>query len=412
MNLEKFNKHWEEGYVYPFQKKRFFFKILEKHLDYKQIIAITGLRRTGKTTLLKQLINLLIEKKTPQKNIFYFSFDDEKPSLDNLFKDYSEKTGIDLNKEKLFIFLDEVQKLKNWQGQIKTYYDNYENIKFFVSGSSALFIKKKSTESLAGRIFILDLPVLSFKEFLFFRKKNNLLNNPKMFPTKLQKEFNEYLKKNFIETINADDEFTKEYLKSIISKVVYEDIPQMFSIENPEKLEALVKAIYSSPGMIINYEAIGKDLNLNPRTTESYLFYLTQSKLVKKIYNYSTNFLTSEKKSKKVYITAPSMCFLNDNYKISKIVENAVCMHGNYSFFWRTAQKQEIDFIGTKKQKPFPVEVKYTEKNKSKETKILYKFMEKNKINNSIVITKETKKQKIEKKKIIKWIPAKQWMLE
>jgi uncharacterized protein len=411
MNLEKFNRHWEEGFSYFFEEKRFFFNKLKKHLEYRQIIALTGLRRTGKTTLLKQIINLLIEQKNSRKNILYFSFDEEKPPIDELLKNYSEITSVNIGKDKLFVFLDEVQKLENWQDQIKTYYDNYENIKFFVSGSSSLFIKKKSDESLAGRIFVLDLPVLSFEEFLHFKKKQTLLKNPKMHANKLQFEFIEYLKKNFIETINTSEDYTKEYLKGIISKVVYEDIPQIFPVENPEKLYALLKAIYSSPGMIINYESIGKDLNMNSRTTEQYLSYLIKSKLVKKIYNYSSNFLTSEKKSKKVYVTAPSMCFLNDEFSLSKIVENIICVQGDYSFFWRTSQKEEIDFIAKINKKAFPIEVKYTTKDRNKEIKTLHKFMKKNKINKSIVITKDTEKRKTINNKKIEWIPARKWLL-
>ncbi|HIH09183.1 MAG TPA: ATP-binding protein [Candidatus Diapherotrites archaeon] len=408
VNFEKFNRHWENGFFYPFEKKRAFFGTLQSYLGKKQIVALTGVRRTGKTVLLKQVINHLINSGIERKNILYFSFDEQKPSLDELIGEYLQATSLDIGKDKTFIFLDEIQKLGNWQEQVKTYYDNYENIRFFVSGSSTLFISKKSHESLAGRIFILDLPVLSFREFLEFRGKKEISDNPKMFPGQIQKEFASYLKRNFIDIINEDDESAREYLQGIINKVAFEDIPQMFSIENPEKLKALITAIYSSPGMLINYENLGNDLALSSKTAEKYLFYLTQAKIVKKIYNYSKNFLTSEKKSKKAYITAPCMCFLNDEADITKIVENTVCIAGNYDFFWRTPQKDEIDFISKKGPVIIPIEVKYSNTLHPKDFNAIKKFSKKNKINASIIITKE----KEGANQTTKTVPAWKWLLE
>jgi uncharacterized protein len=408
INFEKFNRHWLDGFFYPFEKKRDFFDVLRKYVDEKQIVALTGIRRSGKTVLFKQLINYLIENKTNRKNILYFSFDEQKPIIDELISNYCQSTGLSLEKDKFFIFLDEVQKLDNWQNQVKTYYDNYENIKFFVSGSASLFINKKAHESLTGRVFLLELGVLSFKEFLNFRGKQNFVNNPKMFSNQIKIEFNSYLKRNFIDIIDKSDDFSNDYLLGIINKIVFEDIPQLFPVDNPEKLKAFVVAIYSSPGMIINYENIGKDLGLSSKTVEKYLFYLIQSKIVKKIYNYSNNFLTSEKKLKKVYVMVPSLCFLNNNFEISKIVENMVAVHGKFDFFWRTPQKEEIDFVSKKDSVINLFEVKYAKNISFNDFIPIKKFSQKNKNCNGIIITKELEK----KENNIKLIPCWKYLLE
>ena len=408
INFEKFNRHWVDGFLYPFEKKRDFFELLVNHLHKKQIVALTGIRRTGKTVLFKQVMNHLINDNTARKNILYFSFDEQKPGIDELINEYCQTASLELGKDRIFIFLDEVQKLEDWQNQIKTYYDNYENIKFFVSGSATLFIQKKAHESLAGRVFLLDLPVLSFKEFLEFKGKKEFIDNPKMFSSQIQIEFASYLKRNFIDIIDEDEESIKEYLQGIINKIAFEDIPQLFSVENPEKLKALIVAIYSSPGMLINYENLGKDLGLSSKTTEKYLFYLTQAKIAKKIYNYSKNFLTSEKKSKKAYITAPCMCFLNDEVEISKVIENFVGVFGNFDFFWRTPQKDEIDFISKKDSATIPIEVKYANKIHPHDLNAIKKFAKKNKTNTAIIITKDTEQQNQE----TKMIPAWKWLLE
>lgn len=138
------NRHWEKGYKYPFEKKRLAYEVLKKQLDKKQIVELSGLRRTGKTTLFFQLINQLLDNGKEPFNLWYFTFDEDHTTLDDLLAEFQKQTGKDLKTERLFIFLDEVQKLRNFQNQVKIYYDLYPNLKFFLSGSTSLFIKKKT----------------------------------------------------------------------------------------------------------------------------------------------------------------------------------------------------------------------------------------------------------------------------
>ena len=159
MNLLKYNRHWEK-FIYPFQKQRAVFEQLKKDISSKQIIEISGLRRTGKTTLMLQLINYLTKKNIEPFHLWYFTFDEEKPHLDELLLSFSEQTRIDFKKEKIFLFLDEIQKLENFSNQLKVYYDLCPNLKFVISGSTSLFIKKRTLESLAGRIRSLFLTPL------------------------------------------------------------------------------------------------------------------------------------------------------------------------------------------------------------------------------------------------------------
>lgn len=135
-NLLKYNRHWEKGVHYSYPKKREVFPTLIDYLDEKQIIELVGLRRVGKTTLLFQIINHLIDRHVNPLSILYFTFDEETPSIDELLTSYSYQTQLDLKKEKVYIFLDEIQKLPHFQNQLKVYYDLYPNLKFFISGST------------------------------------------------------------------------------------------------------------------------------------------------------------------------------------------------------------------------------------------------------------------------------------
>ncbi len=111
----KYNRHWEKDFFYPFPKKRKIFKNLIAFLDKREIIELTGLRQVGKSTLIFQLINHLINLSQDRFHILYFTFDEEVLKIDELFENYFKQTGIDYKKEKIYCFLDEIQKLPNFQ---------------------------------------------------------------------------------------------------------------------------------------------------------------------------------------------------------------------------------------------------------------------------------------------------------
>jgi len=121
MNLFKYNRHWEKSYEYPYQKHRTIFQELLKEITTRQIIEISGLRRTGKTTLLFQLINKLIEDGYDPFSLWYFTFDEESVALEELIYDFSKQTQIDFRGNKIFIFLDEIQKTTKFSKSVKNF---------------------------------------------------------------------------------------------------------------------------------------------------------------------------------------------------------------------------------------------------------------------------------------------------
>ncbi|MEK6867356.1 MAG: ATP-binding protein, partial [Nanoarchaeota archaeon] len=306
MDLALINKHWKEGFLYPFPEKRKLYKQLAESLEKRLITSVVGLRRTGKTTLLKQLINKLIQEGVLRQDIVLYSFDDS-ADLQTVINEYLKISGQDLDKKKLFFFLDEIQKFPDWHNKLKMYYDHYPTIKFVVSGSSSIFIRKNS-ESLAGRIQEFWLPPLSFSEFLQFRGKKELIEQQKLFAVQIAQELETFTGRQFIEIINENKEFADAYLDTLIKKIIFEDIPQVYPIEQPQVLLKLFRIIASNPGMLIDYHNLSSDLGINEKTLSNYSYYLEMAFLIKKLYNYSSNQLTSEKKLKKVYPLASSFC--------------------------------------------------------------------------------------------------------
>ncbi|MCP2605725.1 AAA family ATPase, partial [Candidatus Aminicenantes bacterium AC-335-O07] len=167
--LKDFNPWWRGEFKIDFREREIYKKI-QKFISLPQIIAFTGLRRVGKTTLMFKIVEDSINKGFDPKNIIYFSFDEFKEiKIREVIKEYEELMEKDIRKGKYLLLLDEIQKLNNWEEQTKVVYDMFRNFKIYISGSESLFIRKKSKESLAGRIFEFRVEPLSFKEFLLFQ---------------------------------------------------------------------------------------------------------------------------------------------------------------------------------------------------------------------------------------------------
>lgn len=393
--LEKHNLHWMAGFSYGFPKKRQIYEKLANMLAEPQIISLIGLRRTGKTTLLKQLIDYLVSEKVQREYILYYSFDELQPKIDELLSEYEAKLGRPLLelKDKVYIFLDEVQKLKDWENQIKYYYDTYKNIKFFVSGSSSLFIKKASRESLAGRIYECILQPLSFREFLVFRGKENYIEKRGLFAELIEKEFKLFIKRQFIEVLEKKEDLVEEYVKSILEKIVYQDIPKIFPIAHKDLLIRILRIIAGNPGMLSDYEALSRELGISRITLSNYFHYLEESFLIKKIYNFSRNLLTTEKKLKKFYLSVPTFFeYLNKQIELGKLIENLVVTQTNAKFFWRDPFKNEVDLILQKGNEVVPIEVKYKKFIHKDDLKGLLKFCEVFKVNKGMILTKDQKR--------------------
>src|SRR3989344_105789 len=244
--LEEFNHWWIKGNIdvelaLPFKRDNY--QEIERHIDKKFIMALVGLRRVGKTTTMYQLIQKLMAEKIDVTNIFFFSFDENKVNFSDVIDTYKEMHKKDFRENKVYVFLDEIQKCSNWENEIKKYYDLYPKIKFIISGSESLFIRKKTKETLAGRIFEFRLTSFTFREYLGFK---GVKEEEFKYETKVKPFFLSFVEKGgFPETFSFDsDKDFKEYIRAlVVDKIVFKDIPSMFMIEDPELLRVLLELI-------------------------------------------------------------------------------------------------------------------------------------------------------------------------
>ena len=154
---------------------------LYRQRNLKEVSIAAGVRRSGKSTILLQVLKKIIENKTPKENTLYINF--EEPAFtpflggDFLLKIYDAYLEKFNPKGKIFIVFDEVQTVPQWEKFVRGMYDRGENIKFYITGSSSKLLSKEFGFLLTGRIYSNDIFPLGFKEFLQFKNQQKLLKN-------------------------------------------------------------------------------------------------------------------------------------------------------------------------------------------------------------------------------------------
>lgn len=388
-----------------FLLKRDLFSSLEREItDIKQITSLTGLRRTGKSTLLKQVIANLLQKRTDPSCILYFSFDqptiDKQPELFDIvltlyFSDILQK---EVHKiiNKAYIFFDEIQLIPFWQDMIKRYYDLNQNLKFIVSGSSSLFISERSKESLAGRIFTTVLPPLSFSEYKRFSGKTDFT------------DFLDY--GQFPEMLELKDNAKKiEYLQEgVIGKVLQIDIEKIYGVRKKIDFERLFWSLLPNAGQIIASRKLMTDLSLKKATLFKYLSILEQSLLIQKVLNLSGSFRSEKRLLRKLYPASSNFLKLtaeqvNTGFKAETYI-HSLLRSVNKNIFLYHHRGKEIDFILPEKKLAF--ELKYQEHIHSMDYRFLETYVKEKKYK-GILITKNYAPEL--PKKNVSFIPLEQF---
>ena len=409
--LEEFNHWWIKHTVDPdlaLPFRRDSYTEIERNLQTKFITAFVGLRRVGKTVTMYQLIKKLIEEKKPLTNILFFSFDDMTATVRDVIETYRELHGKDFREEKTYIFFDEIQKCDGWENELKKYYDLYPKLKFVISGSESLFIRKKTKETLAGRIFEFNLTPFTFKEYLRF---NGLQKEDEKYETRIWPHFITYAKKGgFPETFSMQsDKIFKEYIQALVlDKIVYKDIPKLFSIDDPEFLKTLTELIARNPGMYVDYQSLSKQYGKDRRVIKNYIAYLKDSFLITVLGNYRKGSTTLRKK-KRAYPTDNALISLYantmDDRFFGRLVETLAINHLQATAFWTNSN--EIDVV----KDGIPIEIKYQNTINTEDYKPLKEFMKKFGKSEGIIVTKKEEGELKLDCGTIKLIPVCKWLL-
>jgi hypothetical protein len=386
LTLKETNPWWKEKtFIVKDYSWRKILEELERFLSFRQILALVGLRRVGKTTLVLKIIERSLEDISPE-HILYFSFDDfSRLDINDLLIAYRELfPEVDLRKGRFLFCFDEIQKLQNWQEKIKRLYDTYPHIKIIVTGSESLFLRKRMKETLAGRIFEFRIAPLNFKEYLYFTKNESLIKNLQLYKEEIAKLYREFLKSNgFPELVGIKDEMIiHKYLReSVVDKILFRDIPYLFKAKNLDLIAEILDIIIFSPGQIIDITKLSKELSLSRQVVSVYLDYLEKSFLIKKVYNFSKSLRREKRALKKYY---PAIIFPSSvESNFSLCFENSLIWQLDIQFFYRDAYKNEVDAVITTKDRILPLEIK----SGKIDLKSLHYFMRKHKVRDAVVIT-------------------------
>lgn len=300
------NRHWDNK-LYKSVKREALDKLIS-YLPLKQIITITGIRRCGKSTLVKQAINYLIESGVEAKNIFFINLEHPQflehrhnPAfLETIYEAYLKLMN---PKGKVYCLFDEIQYFENWQVYIKSKYES-SDIKYIITGSNSSMLSNELNTLLSGRSLNIHLDTFSFSEFLAYKiidysdEFNRVKNRIDIARAK-----DEYLEwGGFYEVFEIEDEMIKkEILISYAKNIIYQDIIPRYSIRNSEIVERLFFYLLNSVTGVLNYTTLSKTFNISDKTIKEYINYFEDVFLLKRMDKFHNKQKERIKSSKKIY---------------------------------------------------------------------------------------------------------------
>lgn len=341
--------------MYP----RFLHKKINKRIDSGKAIVVIGPRQVGKTTLIESILN--------DKNYLFLNGDDPKTRT-LLTEANTEQISTILGKYK-YVFIDEAQRIEGIGLTMKIITDRFKDIQLFASGSSSFDLSSKINEPLTGRKWEYQLFPISWEEY---EEYHGYLNAEQNLENRLLYGFYPEVLNNVGDEINV--------LRNLVNSYLYKDILSYAEIRKPEILEKLVQALALQVGSEVNYSELAQIVNVDKNTISKYIDILQKGYIVFKLSSFSRNIRNEIKTNKKVYFYdngIRNMLIGNfnpielrtdkgalwENFLIAeRIKQNEYKQSLARTYFWRTRQKQEVDFVEDNGGSIFGYEFKWNKK--------------------------------------------------
>lgn len=359
--LTEQNPHWA-GELYPDSVKRTCFTKLLEYLPLQHIISVTGVRRAGKSTLLKQLINFLIQdqKVNPGNILFlnlehpYFTqYSQDVAYLEKVFEEYLRLTS---PKGKIFCLLDEIQFFSNWPVFVKAHYEQ-KGVKFIITGSNSHLMSEELLTLLSGRTLPLEVYPLSFIELVQARLGIHEFTslNIARHRRSIQQILNDFiLYGGFPEVALEERRATVGYdiLNAYSRTILYQDVASRLNPKKPVDLERLYYYLASHIGAPFTYANLSKVFDLTDKTIKEYIQGLMDAQLLFEVERFSFALKHQVRGSKKIYsidtgmVNAIAFQF-SDNR--GRLFENILFLElkrlDAEIYYFKTRQDYEVDFI-------------------------------------------------------------------
>ncbi len=323
--------------------------------DSDLIKILVGIRRCGKSVILNQIIDEIKEKNVSDDHIIWINF--EYIEYEHL-KDYKElnryiKEKI-IDKDKYYLFLDEIQKVDKFEEVINSIRASVKNVSIFITGSNSKLLSQELSTVLSGRYVLFNIYPLSYKEFIQLTNKNS--NSEESFwnfvkwgglPNRC--EFNS--------EINI-----KDYLHSVFDSIILRDVVDRLGLKDTILFDLLLQYVVDTTGREFSAENVIKFLkqegkSVSTETLYIYLDALCKALIIKKIYRYDIHGKTILKTLNKYYMTDLGIAQIkNNNFEINKgfalenVIYNELLIRG-YDLYIGKTKDGEVDFIAVKEGK-------------------------------------------------------------
>ncbi len=400
------------------------------HKSIRRFVVLSGVRRVGKTTLMYQIIDHLLDEGVDPKNIFYVTFDNPILKLVNVEAVLSIYESLYPLAGTRYVFFDEIQYTEHWELWMKVIYDNRKDIRLMATGSASPILEKGSADSGTGRWSVLKIPTLSFYEYckLLELDMPPLPEKPRLSQlvkmdhpqlgdlmsrfTPLQNHFNRYLTiGGFPELVLSDDDMYAQRMlrEDVVDKVIKRDVLTLFHIRSPLLMEKLFLYLCMTSTEIFSATTAAKELeNTSVATIDSYISALEMSNLIYLAKPMAVGSKGALKGKPKIFIADTAIRnavlmiddALSEESELGAMVETAVYKHIVSFYQGSTAQigyfrkakdnQKEVDVVVELPRQKILCEVKYRNQSHVPATDAIVELCrdEKAKVTNAFLVTK------------------------
>lgn len=343
-----------------------YLKEIRKFYDQDLIKVIIGIRRCGKSVLMKQIIDELKTKGIDEEHIIYINFEDYDYDIytdSHKFHDFV-KAKIKDNK-KYYLFFDEIQNVDKWEKVINSFKATL-NVSIFLTGSNSDILSGELATHISGRYVSFKISPFSFKEVCELK---NVLDKNKY---ELLDVFEEYVKWGGLPQVfmQVDDMSKKTYLTDVYNSIIVKDIVTRFNVKDVDLLNRIITYILTTPANTFSAESLSKyfesiSRSVSLETIYNYIDYITRAMLIEKSSRYDIRGKRILTGKYKYYLTDLGFTnILSEGKKeqlgayLENIVYNELINRG-YTVYIGTNDASEVDFIATRFQEKIYIQVAY-----------------------------------------------------
>lgn len=333
-------------------------------IDTPFVKILTGVRRCGKSTVMEMIKEVLLQRGVSKENIISYCFDSlEHEEIDTASKLYKEIKGQIRKDEKMYIFLDEIQEVKDWEKAVNSLLSEF-GADVYVTGSNSRMMSSEISTYLTGRYVSFRIYPLSFSEYLEFRKTYADADD-------IYREFNRYIKMGGfpalqLQEYSLDSAYT--VVRDIYNSTIYTDIVKRNQIRKVDQLERIVKYTFSNVGQSFSALRLSKYLksqnrSMDSETVYSYLSKLENAYILHRCSRFDIKGKEILKTQEKFYLADPAFRFAvlgYDEDAVASILENIVYLelkHRGYDVYVGKLDQTEIDFVATRQNEKIYIQI-------------------------------------------------------